>query len=93
MHVTYYSTYLTSIDKEERGNASKLLASVIDQHSNFPAAEVEHLSDFFCDRIKDHHSIVPHVLTAFSALVGTSGGLTVYFNPPPRIGEIDCGYI
>lgn len=60
---------LTSVDKEMRANATKLLAEVIEQVKGLPDDDLEPLSEFFCDRIKDHHSIVCHVLTAFSALV------------------------
>ena len=52
------------MDKEERGNATLLLASLLDQVSELPEGDIVHLCDFFCDRIKDHHSIVPHVLSA-----------------------------
>lgn len=60
---------LTSTDTTTRCNATRLLAETINQMKSLPTEDLEPLCDFFCDRIKDHHSIVPHVLRAFLPLV------------------------
>ncbi|KAF6020582.1 MMS19 [Bugula neritina] len=63
---------LTSLDTKTRASAIQLLADDIRNSKGLRRNDLEPLADFFCDRIKDHHSIVPHVLTAFSTLTGRS---------------------
>lgn len=63
--------WLTNPDKEERLQGTKLLAEVISLLSKDFLAEAEchFMSNFFCDRLKDHYSIVPTALSCLSSLV------------------------
>lgn len=64
-----YRSPLTSVDRAQRAGATRLLAEALDAIGCHPSEE-EPLVAFFYDRIKDHHLVIPHVLTAFKTLVG-----------------------
>lgn len=63
--------YLTNIDVSIRGNGVKTLSLVI---ANLPKdylseTEVQLLTAFYCDRLKDHHSIGPATILGILAIV------------------------
>ncbi|XP_076317157.1 MMS19 nucleotide excision repair protein isoform X3 [Tachypleus tridentatus] len=62
--------YLTSTDNIVRQKGTKLLADVLHytEKDSVSRKEVEVLVIFFIDRLKDHHSVVPHVLYGLLAL-------------------------
>ncbi|XP_064631071.1 MMS19 nucleotide excision repair protein homolog [Lineus longissimus] len=62
--------YLTDQDKEKRARGTQLLSEVLHRlpQERLSSKEVEILASFFCDRLKDHHSVIPPVLYGLSAL-------------------------
>jgi len=64
-------TYLTSVEVQQRRKASRLLAELMHRlETNFLSdKESDLLTLFFIDRLKDHHSIQPHVIYGLLGLV------------------------
>lgn len=62
---------LTSTDIILRRGGNEFLSSVLSElPSNYlNSQEIELLTNFFCDRMLDHHSITPAALKAYAALV------------------------
>lgn len=63
--------YLTSTEVGTRANAVKLLSLTL---SELPvdflsAVQLNFITTFFCDRLKDHHSIIPNALIGIQAMV------------------------
>lgn len=62
---------LTSTDVELRVKATQLLSQVL---AELPAdflstVQLNFISTFYCDRLKDHHSVVPNTLSGIQALL------------------------
>lgn len=66
------------MDKDLRANATQLLSEAMGSAKSIPSAHLEPLSNFFCDRIQDHHSIVPNVLHAMAYLVCSTNLVAVF---------------
>ncbi|XP_023233513.1 MMS19 nucleotide excision repair protein homolog [Centruroides sculpturatus] len=66
-----YIPYLTNKSYNERLKGIFVLSNFISEISSklTNRSEVEHLLIFFCDRLKDHHSIIPYVLKGILNLV------------------------
>lgn len=67
-------SYLTSKDVEVRAKTMKLLSTML---ANLPAdflsaVQLNFLSTFYCDRLKDHHSVLPSTLSGVEALIKMS---------------------
>lgn len=62
---------LTSTDIDVRVNAMNLLSSTLTKLPNnyLSAAQLEFISTFYCDRFKDHHSVLPNTLSGAETLV------------------------
>lgn len=63
--------FLTSTDVEIRGKTMRLLSSTL---INLPTeflnpVQLNFISTFYCDRLKDHHSVVPSTLSGVEALI------------------------
>lgn len=63
--------FLTSSDVETRVKAMRLLSSTL---VNLPtdllnSVQLNFISTFYCDRLKDHHSVVPNTLSGVEALI------------------------
>ncbi|KAG1659356.1 MMS19 nucleotide excision repair [Nymphon striatum] len=61
---------LTSTDVDDRCKGSRLLADIEHGLSKdfMSEKELEFVTAFFCDRLKDHHSVIPHVLYGLLAV-------------------------
>lgn len=64
-------SFLTSTDVDIRGKTMRLLSLTL---SNMPTdflnpIALNFISTFYCDRLKDHHSIVPSTLSGVEALI------------------------
>ncbi|XP_048584899.1 MMS19 nucleotide excision repair protein homolog [Nematostella vectensis] len=61
---------LTSTDTDKRCSAVQLLSSLLQKLVNYKLTdrEVELLCEFYCDRLKDHYSIIPQALLGLQAL-------------------------
>ncbi|KAG1677791.1 MMS19 nucleotide excision repair [Nymphon striatum] len=64
---------LTSTDVDDRCKGSRLLADIEHGLSKdfMSEKELEFVTAFFCDRLKDHHSVIPHVLYGLLAVDST----------------------
>lgn len=62
--------FLTATDIEERSRAMNLLSSTLKQiPADFlSSAQLNFISTFYCDRLKDHHSIIPNTLSGIQAI-------------------------
>lgn len=62
---------LTSTDTDIRARAINLLSSTLAELPNsfLSAAQLEFISTFYCDRFKDHHSVLPNTLSGAATLV------------------------
>ncbi|XP_033632616.1 MMS19 nucleotide excision repair protein homolog isoform X2 [Asterias rubens] len=62
--------YLTSKENDIRGRSTLLLAKTIHQlpRNKLSADEAGLLTAFFCDRLKDHHSVTPHTIYGILSL-------------------------
>lgn len=62
---------LTSTDPDVRAKAMNLLSSTLAELPNnfLSAAQLEFISTFYCDRFKDHHSVLPNTLSGAEILV------------------------
>lgn len=63
--------FLTSNDVEIRVKTMHLLSSTL---ANLPTeflnpVQLNFISTFYCDRLKDHHSVVPNTLSGIEALI------------------------
>lgn len=63
--------FLTSTNVDIRAKAMRLLSSTL---VNLPtdllnSVQLNFISTFYCDRLKDHHSVVPSTLTGVEALI------------------------
>lgn len=62
---------LTSTVVEDRVKATRLLSTTLkdlpSDHLN--ETQLNFITTFYCDRLKDHHSVVPHTLTGIVAIV------------------------
>lgn len=63
--------FLTSTNVDLRSKAMLLLSSTL---VNLPtdllnSVQLNFISTFYCDRLKDHHSVVPNTLTGIVALI------------------------
>lgn len=63
--------FLTSKDVNIRENGVKSLTIILDKinKSYLNEQEVELLSSFYCERLKDHHSIIPAVIQGILSIV------------------------
>jgi hypothetical protein len=63
--------FLTNVDVEVRGRGTRLLSNVLQSATSLTLEEVEVqlLVDFYCDRAKDRHLVIPHVLGGLWALL------------------------
>ncbi|RXG70266.1 MMS19 nucleotide excision repair protein-like [Armadillidium vulgare] len=63
--------FLTNTSPTERAFGVQLLVDVLQNLSTTKVndKELTYLSAFFVDRLKDHHSVVPHVIVGIIALV------------------------
>lgn len=61
---------LTSPDVEKRAKGMNLLSSVLNDlpTDTLNATQLNFISTFYCDRLKDHHSVVPFTLPGIQAL-------------------------
>lgn len=68
--------FLTNTSPTERAFGVQLLVDVLQNLSTTKVndKELTYLSAFFVDRLKDHHSVVPHVIVGIIALVSFSYG-------------------
>lgn len=62
---------LTSTDVELRVKATQLLSLVLaEMPADFlSSVQLNFISTFYCDRLKDHHSVVPNTLSGVQALI------------------------
>ncbi|XP_022080749.1 MMS19 nucleotide excision repair protein homolog [Acanthaster planci] len=62
--------YLTSKESNIRGRGTLLLAEILHRlpRDKLSAEETGLLAAFFCDRLKDHHSITPHAIYGLLSL-------------------------
>lgn len=65
---------LTSTDVDERVNATKLLSETLNYLPNdfLNETQLNFIGTFYCDRLKDHHSVLPNTLTGILAIVHMS---------------------
>lgn len=70
-YVGSLGTVLTSTDAEVRSKAIQLLSATLEHLPNdfLNATQLEFISTFYCDRFKDHHSVLPNTLTGVGTLV------------------------
>ncbi|XP_071948228.1 MMS19 nucleotide excision repair protein homolog [Antedon mediterranea] len=68
--IEYLGQHLLSTDHDIRARATRFLSEVLHNIPNdkFSTPEVGHLVAFYCDRLKDHHSVTPHALLGLLAL-------------------------
>ncbi|CAF1995378.1 unnamed protein product, partial [Rotaria magnacalcarata] len=63
---------LTHTNAAERSLGTQFLADILHglptNYANM--SELGFLSSFFVNRMKDHHSVIPHVISGYMALVG-----------------------
>ena len=64
-------TSLTHKKPEERSAGTRFLADIIHElpKDHLNSDQLKNMTLFFIDRLKDHHSVVPHVISALLALV------------------------
>lgn len=62
---------LTSTDVELRAKATEMLSLVLAELPTdfLSAVQLNFISTFYCDRLKDHHSVVPNTLSGIQALI------------------------
>lgn len=63
--------FLTSTDVDIRSKTMRLLSTTL---ANLPTdflnpVQLNFITTFYCDRLKDHHSVIPTTLTGCEALV------------------------
>lgn len=70
-YVEALGPFLTSNEVEKRANAMKLLSeTLVDIPNDFlSSVQLNFISTFYCDRLKDHHSVIPNTLSGVVALV------------------------
>lgn len=63
--------HLTSTETETRSNAVKLLSLTLAELpvDLLSAVQLNFITTFYCDRLKDHHSIIPNALAGIQAMV------------------------
>lgn len=63
--------YLTSSDTEERASATKLLSETLQNLPKDFLSEIQlnFIITFYCDRLKDHHNVLPSTLSGILAIV------------------------
>lgn len=69
-YVESLGPFLTATDVDTRAKTMRLLSSTL---SNLPVdflntVQLNFISTFYCDRLKDHHSVVPSTLSGVEAL-------------------------
>lgn len=66
--------HLTTTDVDIRAKTMNLLSSTLaNLESDFlTAVQLNFITTFYCDRLKDHHSVIPNTLTGIEALIGMS---------------------
>lgn len=66
--------HLTTTDVEIRAKTMHLLSSTLaNLDSDFlNAVQLNFITTFYCDRLKDHHSVIPNTLTGIEALIKMS---------------------
>lgn len=64
-------TSLTSKDPDDRARATKLLSETLENVPKDFLSEIQlnFIVTFYCDRLKDHHSVLPSTLSGISAVV------------------------
>lgn len=69
--ITSLGSVLTSTDIDARAKAMNLLSSTLGELPNsfLNATQLEFISTFYCDRFKDHHSVLPNTLSGAETLV------------------------
>lgn len=62
---------LTSTDVDVRISATLLLSLVLSELADdfLSSIQLNFISTFYCDRLKDHHSVVPNTLSGIQALI------------------------
>lgn len=67
-------SYITDQDNVTRENGITVLSSVLSQLSQdyLTESELHFVIAFYCDRMKDHYTIIPSVLNGILAIVRTS---------------------
>lgn len=63
--------HLTTTDVDIRAKTMHLLSSTLSNlDADFlNAVQLNFITTFYCDRLKDHHSVVPNTLTGIEALI------------------------
>lgn len=63
--------FLTSTDVDIRAKAMRLLSATLTNLSTdfLNSIQLNFITTFYCDRLKDHHSVVPSTLSGIEALI------------------------
>lgn len=63
--------FLTSNDVDIRAKAMRLLSATLTNLSTdfLNSIQLNFITTFYCDRLKDHHSVVPSTLSGIEALI------------------------
>lgn len=66
--------FLTSTDVDVRSKTMHLLSQTLNNLSCdfLTPVQLNFISTFYCDRLKDHHSVVPNTLTGIEVLIKMS---------------------
>ena len=73
---------LLNLQSERRLRAVSLIARVLEnllQSGTVVTREIELLTEFFCSKLKDHHSLLPATLQGIHALVGYTDFVLLLF--------------